>query len=178
MKHALFLVLAFGLSGAAHAADKKPVGGPCVLAPALRHAVQERFGSARVLSATDLFEDERKLFIEAHKAACPGLRTGHFFGSKAQTRPATALVLLDIGPKKEARLIVARPAGKTWVFVEVQTMDSGSTAVISTEGPGSYKDETRTLTAKDDVVVLTGYGSWRRVYVWNGKTFDSVKTTD
>jgi hypothetical protein len=138
--------------------------GACALPAGLREAVQQRFGSARVFQASDLFEDERALFNAEHPGACPGLVQGQFFGAKE--RPATALLLVDVQPKGNLRLVVARPALKTWTFQEVDELDKGSTPVVS-KNRGSGKD----------TVVLTGYESWQRTFVWNGRAFERLPTT-
>ena len=102
--------------------------GSCTLAPSLREALKQRFGSSRILNASDLYEDERGLFGAQHRGACPGMTTGRFFGPKE--RPALALVLLGVGPKNNGRLVAARPAMNTWTFFELGELDQGSTAVV------------------------------------------------
>ena len=150
----------------------------CALPSGLREAVQQRFGSSRVLAGSDLYEDERALFRKEHPGACPGIARGQFFGPGQ--RPAIALVLLDVEPKKNLRLVVARPALAAWTFVEVDEMDQGTTAVVGRKGPGTYTDrrEPSTRSATNDVVTLTGYESWQRVYIWNGRKFERLQTSD
>lgn len=170
------LALTFALSAVAQ--EPAPRNDACALPAALRGALQSRFGSSRVLTAADLYEDERTLFRADHPGACPGLRTGRYFSR--QERPSTAIILMGVGPKKEVRLIVARPAMAGWTFHEVEVMDEGSTAVVWREGPGTYKDPYADKTKKtaNDVVVLTGYESWQRVYIWNGRAFEFLQTSD
>lgn len=167
-----FVTLALALS--LQAADTAPKGDACSLPRALSDAVQQRFGSSRVLKAADLFEDERGLFQKEHPGGCPGIARGQFFG--AGQRPAIALVLLEVEPRKNVRLVVARPALSTWTFVEVDEMDSGSTAVVGRKGPGAYRDlpSGAAKSTTNDVVTLTGYESWQRAYIWNGRTFDRL----
>ena len=131
-----FLILALAFS--AQTAEPPAKGDSCALAPGLREALQQRFGSSRILKASDLYEDERQLFHAEHRGACPGLTSGRFFGPRE--RPATALVLLDVEPKKNVRLVVARPAMASWTFFEVEELEQGSTAAVSTKGPGTYSD--------------------------------------
>jgi len=168
-----FVALALALS--LQAADAPAKGDACSLPKALSEALQERFGSSRVLKPVDLFEDERGLFQKEHPGGCPGIARGQFFGSGQ--RPAIALILLDVEPGKKTRLVVARPALSAWTFVEVDEMDQGSTAVAGRKGPGAYTDlPTATArTTNNDVVTLTGYESWQRVYIWNGRTFDRLQ---
>ncbi len=170
------LILALALS--AQAAEPPAKGDSCALAPGLREALQQRFGSSRILKASDLYEDERQLFNAEHRGACPGLTNGRFFGPKE--RPAIALVLLDVEPKKNVRLVVARPAMASWTFFEVEELEPGSTAAVSTKGPGTYPNP-RAATPRrstNDVVVLTGYESWQRVFIWSGRTFEVVPLSD
>ena len=182
MKSILRAVAALTLIAFVSAADAvaaqggaRPTSGACALEPTLSAALQERFGSSAVLTLGDLFEDERELFVEEHKGACPGMVKGSFFGDKQ--RPATALLLMDIGPNKDILLVMARPALKTWTFLEVARSDKGTTAVISKESPGKYKDTVsgKEVRAGSDVAVLTAVGAWRRAYIWSGRAFEVVQ---
>jgi hypothetical protein len=150
----------------------------CALPTALRAALQERFGSSRVLTLSDLYEDERATFNRDHKGACPGTTAGRFFG--VGERPATAIVLLGVGPKQDMRLVVARPALSSWTFVELERMDPGGTAVVSTGRPGDLKAPSgaKARTRDNDVLLLTAIETWQRAYVWNGRTFETVQTKD
>lgn len=171
-------LLVLGLALSSRAEVPEPGTESCALAPRLREALQQRFGTTRVLKASDLYEDERALFKAEHGGGCPGVATGRFFGAKE--RPAVAIVLLDVEPKKNIRLVVARPALSSWTLVEVDEMDQGSTAVVGRKGPGAYADlpSAKTRATKNDVVTLTGYESWQRVYIWNGRTFDRLQVVE
>ena len=165
------LVLSLALSAPSEAKSDS-----CTLAAGLREALQQRFGTSRVLKTGDLYEDERGLFRAEHPGGCPGLATGRFFGPKE--RPALALVLLEVEPKKSIRLVVARPALSAWIFHEVAELDQGSTPVVSRRGPGKSADArgAKAPGGGKDLVVLTGYESWERIYSWNGRAFDRMKT--
>ena len=158
-------------------ADPAPRGDACALPAALRDALQARFGTSRILKAADLFEDERALFQKERRGACPGLAQGKFFGAKE--RPALALVLLDVEPKKNLRLVVARPAMSTWTFFEADELDQGSTPVAGRGDPGTFTDLGRSITrtSANEVVTLAGYETWQRVYVWNGRGFERLDLT-
>jgi hypothetical protein len=162
------LALALGLSATTQ--ETAPRGEPCALPNALRQALQSRFGSSRVLTAADLYEDERALFRADHPRACPGLATGRFFG--ARERAAMALVLLDVGPAKAVRLIVARPAMATWTLLEVEELQKGATPVVWSETPPKSRD----ARAFTDLVILSAYDAWRRGYLWNGRSFERVES--
>src|SRR6188768_2893406 len=152
------LGLALALSFQADPASK---GDACALPKALSEALQARFGTSRVLKAADLFEDERALFQKEHKGACPGISQGRFFGAKE--RPALALVLLDVEPKKNLRLVVARPATSTWIFFEADELDPGSTPVAGSASPGTFTDLSKSITrtTATEVVTLAGYETWQ-----------------
>jgi hypothetical protein len=173
-----FTLLLLGLALFGQSEVPEPRTESCVLAPGLRAALQERFGTTRVLKASDLYEDERALFKADHPGACPGIAIGHFFGAKE--RPAVAIVLLDVEPKKNIRLVVARPALSRWTLVEVDELDAGTTAVVSKDKPGTYIDphSATTKQSANDVVALLSYETWRRVYVWNGRTFEKLQTSE
>ena len=171
-------LVAFSLALVLQSAEAPPAADGCALPKGLGEALQQRFGSSRVLKTADLFEDERALFRKQHPGGCPGVARGQFFG--AGQRPAIAVVLMDVGPRKSLRLVVARPALNSWTFVEIDEMDAGATAVVGLKGPGNYTDRP-TSTARNsahDVVTLTGYESWERVYVWNGRKFERLQTSE
>jgi hypothetical protein len=173
-----FSLAALALALALQAAET-PAADRCSLPKGLGEALQQRFGSSRMLKLADLFEDERTLFRKEHPGACPGIVRGQFFGSGQ--RPAIALVLLDVEPKKNLRLVVARPALASWTFIEIDEMDAGTTAVVGLKGPGTYTDHAtpaETRNTPNDVVTLTGYESWQRVYVWNGRKFERLQTSE
>ncbi len=169
-------LLAFALALSMQAADPAPSAADgCTLPAPLREALQQRFGSSRVLKAADLFEDERALFRKEHPGGCPGIVRGQFFGPGQ--RAAIAIVLLEVEPRKNMRLVLARPALSTWTFVEVDEMDTGTTAVVGRKGPGAFRDlpSGAARSTTNDVVTLTGYESWQRAYIWNGRTFDRLQ---
>lgn len=173
-----FAAVLFALALAGQAVGPDARSSACAPTASLRDGLQARFGSSRVLSFADLYEDERALFRTDHPGACPGLVSGRFFGPRE--RPAFALVLLDVGPKKEVRLVVARPAMSTWTFHEVEALAQGSTPVIlkSLPGKGPESVETNAARAGQDVVVISGYEAWSRGYVWNGRAFQLLPTRE
>ncbi len=169
------VIVALALAGSPPPAT---TADPCLLAPSLRDALQQRFGSTRVLKASDLFEDERELFTADHPGACPGIAGGRFFGAKE--RPAIAVLLLDVGPKRNVHLLVARPAMSSWTFFDVDEMDPGSTLVLGKAGPALYEglpDGPR-IRATNDVISLVAYEASHRVYIWTGAKFEVVWLSD
>jgi len=138
----------------------------------LRRALSDRFGSARVLQSSDLYDDERALFKAEHPGGCPGVATGKFFG--ASERPAYAVVLRDVEPKKNLRLVVARPALTSWVLFEVDELDAGSTVVVG-RARTAVETGNEPLPERDtrrEAVTLTSYETWRRIYTWTGRAFE------
>lgn len=148
----------------------------CAPPASLRVALQERFGSSRVLTLGDLYPDERVRFQTEHKGACPGLTTGQFF--TAEERLATAVVILGVGEAKDIRLVVARPALSAWILTELDRMDRGGTAVVSTGRSGTAADDSDGIAAGKgrDVVLLTAIETWTRAYVWSGRLFEKHQT--
>lgn len=67
------------------------------------------------------------------------------------------------------RLVLARPALSTWTFVEVDEMDTGTTAVVGRKGPGAYRD--LPSGAARDTTNDAGHPHRLRVrqraYIWN-----------
>lgn len=171
------VLAAFVLALSFQAAEPPAKADACALPVKLRESLQKRFGTSRVLKTGDLYEDERGLFRAEHPAGCPGLATGRFFGPKE--RPAMALVLLDVEPKKSVRLVIARPALHAWIFHEADDLDQGSTPVVSRRAPGKSAEAHSPAAhpAVKDLVVLTGYESWERVYAWNGRVFERADSS-
>ncbi len=170
----VFAAVALALAVSA-AQDVAARSEPCALPAALRETLQSRFGSSRVLTAADLYEDERALFRADHPGACPGVRAGKFFG--AAERPALAVILMGVGPRKDARLIVARPAMATWILFEVDELREGSTAVVGSESGLKVKGSPGDRTAPE-VLTLSAYEAWKRVYRWTGRAFEPSQPRD
>jgi len=157
----------------------RPVGAQeeaCALPAPLRAALQERFGTSRVLTLSDLYDDEKAVFRREYKGACPGAASGAFFG--AGERPATALVLLGVGPKKDIRLVVARPALATYILVEVDRLDAGATAVVSAKRRAAIPELPAGTGREMDAVLLTALETWQRAYLWNGRAFDKSSLSE
>jgi len=160
-------LLALTLAFSAAAQASSPRTEACSLPATLLEVLQSRLGASRVLTLSDLFEDERALFRADHPGACPGIKAGRFFG--AAERPAIAVILLGVGPGKDVRLIVARPAMATWILSEVSELREGSTAVVGSESGMKQGDKTA-----PDVLVLSAYEAWKRSYRWNGRAFEPI----
>lgn len=143
---------------------------PCALPAKLREALQERFGSSRVLTASDLYEDERALFRAEHPRGCPGVAVGKFF--TASERPAYAVVLKGVEPKKNLLLVIARPALKAWILFEADELDAGATPAVGRAKAAVDQGATPVRGGSRDAVTLTSYETWRRLYVWNGRAFE------
>ena len=150
--------------------------GRCAYPPDLRDEISKEYPGTRVVSLADLSGYKRKLFQTDHGAQCPGLVRANFY---RDGKPTYALVLIaGENPKRRALLIVAHKLAEGW---EIRSLDvTDGTPVVWREGPGKYDDMygTKTIQAKNPVIVFCGLESWAVVYAWDGKEVEKLQVSD
>jgi hypothetical protein len=169
---ASFLALTF-----ARGAFAAPQNGSCNVQPDLQHEISEKYPGSKLVSLSDLYEDDRKLFQKEHGKDCPGLVKVDFYGDK---KPTLALVLTTgEGANQKAELVVARKLGENWKTTLLETAGS-SVPVVWRQKPGKYTDVygNKTIRATKPVIVFCGYESWAILYAWTGKSVDKVWLAD
>jgi hypothetical protein len=148
----------------------------CVLPKSLQDKVTAKYPGAKVVTVSDLNEDDQHFFEKDHPGACPGLVKVDFYGD---TRPTFALELIErdkAGPK--TKLVMARQIGGEWKFVLLEET-GGNPPVVWSDKPGEhqgvYGDKLR---AAHSVIIWQGYESWAVLYAWNGRKIEHIQLVD
>jgi hypothetical protein len=154
-----------------------PPKDACDLPKDLQSVVASKYPGAKLISLSDLDNDDRGLFQKDHGSACPGLVKVDFYGDGQST---LALVLIENdGTKEKAELVVARQVAGNWRTAVFDTAPS-SWPVVWSQAPGEYRDVygEKTIRATRPVIVFCGYDSWAVVYAWTGKAVTKVWIRD
>lgn len=149
----------------------------CLLPKTLQARVATKYPGARVVTESDLNDDDRRFFQKDHPGACPGLVRVDFYGDR---NPAFALELItksEAGPK--TKVVVAQHTGGDWNFALLDELSGGPSPVIWSDEPGDYEgvwgDK---LHAAHSVIVWEGYESWAVLYAWNGRKVEHIQLLD
>lgn len=161
---------------ATRAVSAAPPSRACDLPQSLQSEIAKKYPGTRVVTQSDLGEDDLKFYRHDHGNACPGLARGDFFGDG---KPTLAVVLLT-PTKKDSQLIIARKVGTKWT---IQPMDTGGdppVPVVWSQPPGKYTDvdNGKIIRAAHPVFVFCGYEGWAIVYAWTGTKVDKVWIMD
>ena len=154
-----------------------PQNDACNLPQDLQREISRKYPGSKIVSLSDLYEDDSKLFQTDHGKDCPGLVKVDFYGDKKET---LALVLTTWeGANQKAELIVARRFGESWKTTLLDTAPA-SVPVVWREKPGHYTDieSGKVIQAAHPTIVFCGYNSWAIVYAWTGKGVDKVWIAD
>lgn len=157
------------------------VNDPCALPQDLEPVISHKYADARVVTSSDLEEDDRRFFEADHYDACPGLIKVDFYGD-AQPTLAVVLLLRRAADKKEqTELIVAHQVGKAWNLAELGSGGADSLVpVVWSQPPGIYQDvySAKTIRAIRPVIVFCKYEAWAILYAWNGKRVSKIWIMD
>jgi hypothetical protein len=169
--------LSFCLFASSHVALAALPDDGCNLPQDLQREILERYPGSKLVSLSDLYEDDRKLFQKEHGKDCPGLVKVDFYGDK---KPTLALVLTTgKDANQKAELVVARKLGENWKTTLLDTAGA-SVPVVWRQKPGKYTDVygNKTIRATKPVIVFCGYESWAILYAWTGKSVDKLWLAD
>jgi len=148
----------------------------CLLPKALQDRVATKYPGAKVVTESDLNEDDRQFFQKDHHGACPGLVRVDFYGDRKPTFALELITRNEAGPK--TKVVVARQIGGHWNFVLVAELSEEAPLIWSDE-PGDYEgvwgDK---LHASHSVIVWQGYESWAVLYAWNGRKIEHIQLVD
>lgn len=171
--------LALCLFVLAKVAVAAPPNDACNLPEDLQREVANKYPGAKLISLSDLGEDDRGFFQKDHGGTCPGLVKVDFYGDG---KPTLALVLTKKGGAKEhTELVVAHHAGERWRLAALDTGGPSPYApVVWSEPPGEYRDVygNKTIRATRPVIVFCKYESWAILYAWTGKAVAKVWIAD
>ena len=156
-----------------------PQDGVCSLPEDLQSEVTKKYPGGKVVSASDLQDDDRKFFEADHENSCPGLVRVDFYGDG---KPTVAFVLIPRRTSKEhTELIVARHDGERWKMIRLGTGGPSPNApVVWSQPPGEYRDVygNKTIRATRPVIVFCKYESWSILYAWTDKHVSKIWLSD
>jgi hypothetical protein len=154
-----------------------PPNDACNLPQRLQREITTKYPSAKLVSLSDLKEDDKRFFQKNHGGACPGLVKVDFYGDR---QPTWALALISgDGANEKAELVVGHQVGKAWRIESLETSKL-SVPVVWSQGPGTYQDVygEKQIRATKPVIVFGEYSAWIILYSWTGKNVDKIWLTD
>jgi hypothetical protein len=169
--------VSFCLFAFVQVAAAAPPNDACDLPQDLQQEIVSKYPGAKLVTLTDLGEDDRGFFQKDHDNSCPGLVRVDFYGDG---KPTLALVLTaKDGAKEKAELVVAHQAGESWEIALLDTAE-GPVPVVWSQPPGEYRDVygKKTIRATRPVIVFCGYESWAILYAWTGNKVAKIWLSD
>ncbi len=136
----------------------------CDLPKDLQSVVEGKYPGTKIVTLSDLNEDDKQLFQKEHADSCPGLAKVDFYGDG---KPTFALALTT---KSQAipmtKLVLAHQVEANWKAAVLDKAD-GPVPVVWSEKPGEYKGVYQhKIRATRPVIVFCGYSSWAVLYAW------------
>jgi hypothetical protein len=127
----------------------------------------------KVVTLSDLQEDDRTFFQKDHASSCPGLVKVDFYGDG---KPTLALVLIT---NEKSELIVAHQVGEKWRSTVLGT-GGPSVPVVWSLPPGKYTDlyGKKTIRVTRPVIVFFQYEAWGILYAWTGNAVSKIWIAD
>ena len=150
---------------------------PCRLPHDLQLQIAKKYASFRIVTLSDLGDDDKEMFQKDHPNACPGMAEVDFYGDG---KPTFALALLvKRGSTEDANLLVVHQTAEGW---NLRSLDSAeaSVPVVWSQPPGKYDDiyGNKSIIARHPVIVFCGYNSWAIVYAWKSDHVEKVWLRD
>lgn len=136
----------------------------CGLSKDLQSEVETKYPGTKVVTLSDLNEDDKQVFQKEQADSCPGLVNVDFYGDG---KPTLALALTrGSQANRTTKLVVAHNIGGVWRTSTLETTN-GPAPVVWSQGPGEYKGVYQDkLRATKPVIVFCGYSSWAVLYAW------------
>jgi hypothetical protein len=138
-----------------------------------------RYPDWKVVEVTDLSEYHRRLWLEDHPTACPGMDTGRFDpGGRWQT---AILLIPKLQRDNRAKLLILSKIGLKYSSVVLANLDQrGEVPVIFTASRGRYRswDHSVEIVTKYKVVTLVFYESSATVFYWTNGKFHELQVSD
>lgn len=158
-------------------APAAPQTAGCDLPQDLHRKIAIKYPGKKVVTLSDLQEDDKGFFQADHGNSCPGLVNVDFYGDG---KPTLALVLIPNGSANQnAQLVLAHQVEGGW---KVALLAGGgpTVPVVWSLPPGSYSDVygRRTIQATRPVIVFFKYESWGVLYAWTGKAVTKIWVAD
>lgn len=167
----------FCLFAFARVAPAAATTAECEPPQGLRREIATKYPGKKVVTLSDLQEDDKGFFQADHGNTCPGLINVDFYGDG---KPTQALVLIpNGGTNQNAQLVVAHQVEGGWK-VALLARGGPTVPVVWSLPPGSYADVygKRTIRATRPVIVFFNYESWGLLYAWTGKAVRKICIAD
>jgi hypothetical protein len=154
---------------------------PCnVLPPDAGVVLQRQFPTLRPKNLADLSGYDKKLWLETHPKACPGIASGHF---EKPGRAGYAILLVARARDGDTYKVAVLSKVETEYLVRLleegrASADSG--LVISKERPGSYSefDSGKSVHVLRDGVNVEWLEKSSVLYYWSHGQYRSIQTSD
>ena len=155
----------------------------CDLRKDLQSVVEGKYPGTKIVTLSDLNEDDKQLVQKEHGDSCPGLAKVDFYGDG---KPTFAFALTTKSPAApRTKLVMAHRVGAHW---EVAALDKGDgpVPVVWSDKPGEYKGVyPARIRATRPVIVFCGYSSGRsstlgraRQYLSSGSAISKAPLVD
>lgn len=150
-----------------------PQNGRCDLPQDLQREITTKYPERKLVTISDLQEDDRAFFLKEHGESCPGLVRVDFYGDG---KPTFAMVLIT---KDNSELVVAHWVRETWRTTLLGTGGPNAPVVWSMP-PGEYAsvDGNKKIRATRPVIVFLEYESWGILYAWTGNAVRKIWIAD
>lgn len=150
-----------------------PQNDECDLPRDLQPEIASKYPGLKIVTQSDLQEDDKGFFQKDHGNSCPGLVKVDFYGDG---KPTLALVLIS---KESSKLIVAHQVGEKW-RTRVLAQGGASVPVVWSLPPGKYTDVygQKSIRATRPVIVFLVYESWGILYAWTGNAVNKIWIAD
>lgn len=147
-----------------------------------KQLLDQRFHNWRPKHLSDLSAYDKKLWLETHPGACPGIAVGHF--EQPDQAAYAILLILKSGHTASYKIIVLSKVSDGYA---VRLLDhaegntySDSGLVISKEPHGTYSDfgATKSVQLKLDAVNVEWLEKSSVLYHWSRGSYRSMQTSD
>ena len=148
----------------------------CDLPKDLRSVVERKYAGTKVVSLSDLSEEDKQIYQKGHSDSCPGLVKADFYGDG---KPTFALALTTKSQTyPTTKLVLAHRAESNWEVTSLDKAD-GPIPVVWSEKPGEYKSVYQhKIRATRPVIVFCGYSSWAVLYAWKNNRIAKLQLQD
>jgi hypothetical protein len=173
MRRKLLAAVGFCLSVFIQVAAALPQNRECDLPQDLQREIASKYSGMKVVTLSDLQEDDRAFFQKDHGNSCPGSVKVNFYGDG---NPTLALVLIA---NEKSELIVAHQVGESWRSTVLET-GGPSVPVVWSLPSGKYTDVygKKTIRATRPVIVFFQYEAWGILYAWTGNAVSKIWIAD
>ena len=175
-KSTAIFVTALWLLALVQGAAAQSSNDACDLPKNLQSLVEGKYPGTKIVTLSDLNEDDKQLFQKEHADSCPGLAKVDFYGDG---KPTFALAMTTIGKTyPRTKLVLAHRVGSDWKVATLDKAD-GPVPVVWSDKPGEYKSVYQhKIRVTRPVIVFCGYSSWAVLYAWTNNRIAKLQLQD